>query len=104
MCLLLQLYYLSACCHGNVIGIIVAGAAGSGKSSIIQTAVSALSSVQRPSTRRSASGMKTTHKLLRIIPSVTEDLSLIFGYMNDNKEWVDGIFTSTLKKASRVSI
>lgn len=89
-------------------GLIVAGAAGSGKSSLIQTVVSVLSTVQRPGTRRttasSVSGSKTTHKLLRIMPFVTENLSLIFGYVNEYKEWVDGIFTSALKKASRVGM
>ena len=44
------------------------------------------------------------HKLLKLYPLVTDQMSDIFGYIDHNQNWVDGIFTSTWRKAARVSI
>lgn len=90
-------------------GIIVAGPPGSGKSSIIQTLVQTLCmnprGLSRGSARTRASDMAdTNHKLLRICPLVADgNLEQIFGYVNQNHDWVDGIFTSAFRKANRVS-
>ena len=31
-----------------------------------------------------------------------DDLSLMFGYLNQNHDWVDGVFTNVWRKANRV--
>ncbi|ESO89151.1 hypothetical protein LOTGIDRAFT_229063 [Lottia gigantea] len=90
-------------------GIIVAGAPGSGKSTCIQTLVDALCVQPRGLSRQShisnrsntSKPIETNHKLLRINPLVVDDSSLMFGYLNQNNDWVDGIFTSACKKANR---
>ena len=97
------------------VGIIVAGPPGSGKSSVIQSLVDALCVSPRGMSRATSTrggGARpsdptdiadTNHKLQKLFPLVVDDLSLIFGHLNHNHDWVDGIFTSAWKKASRVS-
>ena len=46
---------------------------------------------------------ETNHKLQKLYPLVVDDLSHMFGHLNQNHEWVDGIFTSAWKKATRVN-
>ena len=87
----------------------MAGPPGSGKSAIVQTLVDALCvtprGLSRGSTRSRASDLtETNHKLQKLYPLVVDDLSLIFGHLNQNHDWVDGIFTSAWRKASRVCI
>lgn len=112
--------YISAICQRSIpiskfspfyaVGVIVAGPPGSGKSSCIQTLVDALSLSNQAGTSRQSQGSRTTgniqenqHKLIKINPMVVDDCSLMFGYLNVNNDWVDGIFTSACRKANRVS-
>ena len=92
-------------------GIIVAGPPGGGKSTVIQSLVDALCVTPRGlsrSSNRTRAGhteiSETNHKLQKLFPLVVDDLALIFGQLNQNHDWVDGIFTSAWKKASRVSL
>ncbi|KAK6187606.1 hypothetical protein SNE40_005595 [Patella caerulea] len=98
----MQLHNLSQVSNG----IIVAGPPGSGKSTCIQTLVDALCVTPRglsrqSQTSRTSKPTETNHKLLKINPLVVDDSSLMFGYLNQNNDWVDGIFTSACKKANR---
>lgn len=114
------IWYISAICQRSIpiskfspfyaVGVIVAGPPGSGKSSCIQTLVDALSLSNQAGTSRQSQGSRTTgniqenqHKLIKINPMVVDDCSLMFGYLNVNNDWVDGIFTSACRKANRVS-
>lgn len=85
----------------------MAGPPGSGKSSVLQCVVEALCvtprGLSRSSSRTRGTDLsETNHKLQKLYPLVVDDLSLIFGYLNQNNDWVDGIFTSAWKKAIRV--
>ncbi|XP_070568705.1 dynein axonemal heavy chain 5-like isoform X4 [Ptychodera flava] len=99
----MQVYAVSKVSHG----IIVAGPPGSGKSACIQTLVDALSGMSPlpPSSRQSRTSSSAlpqmTHKLQRINPLVVDDLSLMFGSLNQNHDWVDGVFTAAWRKANR---
>ncbi|XP_067674368.1 uncharacterized protein [Haliotis asinina] len=97
-----QLYSLSQAYPG----IIVAGPPGSGKSTCIQTLVDALCVTPRGMSRSSHTSKSSTpgdtiHKLLRINPLVVDDSSIMFGSLNQNHDWVDGIFTTACRKANR---
>ncbi|GFN75495.1 dynein beta chain, ciliary [Plakobranchus ocellatus] len=100
-----QLYTLSQIYNG----VIVAGPPGSGKSTCIQTMVEALSVQSRAVSRQSQHSGKTStaastesqHKLLRINPMVVDDTALMFGYLGNNNDWVDGILTHAIRKANR---
>ena len=60
--------------------------------------------MSRSSNRTKGSDMaETNHKLQKLYPLVVDDLSHMFGHLNQNHEWVDGIFTSAWKKATRVN-
>lgn len=88
-------------------GIIVAGPPGAGKSTIVQSLVDALCVTPRGLSRSSnktrvSEVSESNHKLQKLFPLVVDDLSLIFGYLNQNRDWVDGIFTAAWKKATRV--
>lgn len=90
-------------------GIIVAGPPGSGKSTCIQNMVDALCVQTRAISRQSHSSKasatsESMHKLLRINPTVVDDMSLMFGSLGHNNEWVDGIITHAIRKANRVSL
>ncbi|XP_071801693.1 uncharacterized protein [Asterias amurensis] len=97
----MQLYSVSLVNHG----IIVAGGPGSGKSSAIQMLVEALSAIAPAQSRQSRSSVSSitaiSHKLQRINPLVVDDLSLMFGYLNQNHDWIDGVFTNVWRKANR---
>ena len=92
----------------NILGLIVAGPPGSGKSTCIQTLIDALSSAPKASMSRVSSGSKGSsssekmHKLIRINPLVVDESDLMFGYLTPSNDWVDGIFTNACKKANRV--
>ncbi|XP_071818739.1 dynein axonemal heavy chain 5-like isoform X4 [Apostichopus japonicus] len=98
----MQLYTVSQVNHG----VIVAGGPGTGKSSCIQVLVDALSAmvpaVSRQQSRNSVSSITAiSHKLQRINPLVVDDLNLMFGQVNQNQEFVDGVFTNIWRKANR---
>lgn len=90
-------------------GIIVAGKSGSGKSTCIQTVVEAMclqarGMMSRQShTSKASATAETMHKLQRIYPMMVDDLSLMFGSLDNNGDWVDGIVTSAIRKSNRVS-
>ena len=91
-----------------IVGIIVAGPPGSGKTSVIETVVESLCTSPRGMSRSSMSSktstqLEVTHKLLKINPMVVDDLDMMFGYVSQNHDWVDGIVTTACRKANRVS-
>ena len=96
-----QLYNLASVHYG----VIVAGPPGSGKSSCIQTLVEALSmsprTTSRGSTTSKAGSSEKAHKLIKIDPLVVDEQDLMFGNLNQNNDWVDGIFTNACRKANR---
>ena len=92
-------------------GICIAGPPGSGKSTIVQTLVDALCVAPRGLSRSASAAAKshtsdiaeTNHKLHKIYPLIVDDLAVVFGQMTKD-HWVDGIFTSTWRKATRVCL
>lgn len=42
-----------------------------------------------------------THKLERINVLATTDLSAMFGYINKENNWIDGVFTALWRKSCR---
>lgn len=91
----------------RVSGIIIAGPPGSGKSTMLEALVDSLCvnprGMSRSSNRTHNSDVaETNHKLQKVYPLVVDDLSVMFGYMNQNHEWVDGVFTAAWRKATRV--
>ncbi|XP_033113255.1 dynein heavy chain 5, axonemal-like isoform X2 [Anneissia japonica] len=99
---IMQLYSVSQVNHA----IIVAGEPGTGKSTCIQTLIDGLSAISsnnqsRQSRSSSSTISSVSHKLQRINPLVVDDLALMFGYLNQNRDWIDGIFTSAWRKANR---
>ena len=78
--------------------VLLVGQPATGKTSALQTVVSTLNA-------RSTSdgGTHTFVKLLRIFPGVSGDLSELYGHINPSSgDWVDGIFTSSFRKAHKV--
>lgn len=51
---------------------------------------------------KSSVASENMHKLQRIYPLMVDDLSLMFGSLSHG-DWVDGIVTSAIRKANRVS-
>jgi len=47
---------------------------------------------------------ENNHRLQKINPCVVDDYATMFGYLNQQNDWVDGIFTHTWRKANRVSL
>ncbi|KAF6030091.1 hypothetical protein EB796_011604 [Bugula neritina] len=101
----LQLYAVSTVCQG----VILVGPSGSGKSACVQSLIEALCINPRGMSRQSQSQSKVTgaqqadanHRLLKINPCVVDDYQTMFGYLNQQGDWVDGIFTHTFRKANR---
>jgi len=89
-------------------GIVIAGPPGAGKSTVVRGLIEALRNVSKSGSRsspnRTAELSESNHKLQKLYPLVVDDLALIFGSLNQNHDWVDGIFTSAWRKASRVGI
>ena len=87
----------------------VIGPSGSGKSCVVQCLVDSLCvtprGMSRNSSRTKVSDIaETSHKLQKIYPLVVDDLDSVFGCVNQNGDWVDGVFTSAWRKAARVNI
>ncbi|XP_064629693.1 uncharacterized protein LOC135488785 isoform X2 [Lineus longissimus] len=86
-------------------GIIVAGPPGTGKSSIIETLVESLCVNIRGLSRSTVNTQpgaqaESNHRLQKINPLVVDENELMFGHLQ-NRDWVDGIFTSAWRKANR---
>ena len=62
-----------------------------------------MSRMSTPSQGGRSEAADGNHKLQKIYPLAVDDLANIFGHLNQNGEWVDGILTSAWKKAARVS-
>lgn len=58
----------------------------------------------RGSTASKGGSSEKAHKLIKINPLVVDEQDLMFGNLNQNNDWVDGIFTNACRKANRVSI
>jgi len=43
-------------------------------------------------------------RLQRINPAVFDDLHTLYGHVNANGDWVDGVFTAALRKALKVTL
>ena len=56
----------------------------------------------RGSTASKAGSSEKAHKLIKIDPLVVDEQDLMFGNLNQNNDWVDGIFTNACRKANRV--
>ena len=58
----------------------------------------------RGSTTSKAGSSEKVHKLIKIDPLVVDEQDLMFGNLNQNNDWTDGIFTNACRKANRVGI
>lgn len=77
------------------LAVIVAGEPSTGKTTALNTVVSAFNAGNGSST--------ASVKLMRVFPKAVEDFSEIFGCVNpDSGNWEDGIFTSIFRKAHKV--
>lgn len=84
----------------TVVGIIVAGPPGTGKSSCISGLVETLSECSLIKHKNTGSQMHT-HKLQRINPLGVSDPALMFGKVNSSSDFEDGIFTAYFRKANK---
>lgn len=84
----------------TVVGIIVAGPPGTGKSSCISGLVETLSECSLIKHKNTGSQMHT-HKLQRINPPGVSDPALMFGKVNSSSDFEDGIFTAYFRKANK---
>ena len=76
------------------LAVIIAGKPATGKSTALNTVISALNA--QP-------GNSASIKLMRMFPMSVESLSDVFGCVNPvSGNWEDGIFTSIFKKAHKV--
>lgn len=83
-----------------ILGIVVAGGPGTGKSSCISSLVEALTRCSL--VKHGNTGCQVhTHKLQKINPLAVSDPSLMFGYVGSSSDWIDGIFTFYWKKANK---
>ena len=83
-----------------IIGIVVAGGPGTGKSSCILSLVEALTRCSL--VKHGNTGCQVhTHKLQKINPLAVSDPSLMFGLVGSSGDWMDGIFTFYWKKANK---
>ena len=83
-----------------LLGIIVAGPPGTGKSSCISGLVETLSECSLTKHKNTGSQMHT-HKLQRINPLAVSDPALMFGKVNSSSDFEDGIFTAYFRKANK---
>ena len=76
--------------------MIVAGRPATGKTAALNTVVSTLNALQ---------GSESSNiKLVKIYPDTYNDLSDLYGGVSSpDGDWMDGIFTSTFRKAHKVS-
>ena len=78
----------------------MAGGPGSGKTSCITSLVDTLA--RWSLVKHGNTGAQVhAHKLQRINPLAVSDLSLMFGQLGANGDWLDGIFTSYWRKANK---
>ena len=70
---------------------LLSGPSAVGKSALLSTLINTLS-YQTPAAH--------IHKIVRVNPLSVDSLDKIFGHINQNGEWVDGIFTAAWKKAN----
>ena len=78
----------------------MAGGPGSGKTSCITSLVETLA--RWSLVKHGNTGAQVhAHKLQRINPLAVSDLSLMFGQLGPNGDWLDGIFTSYWRKANK---
>ena len=82
------------------IAVVIAGPPATGKSSALNTIVSALTSARREDS--GTNGGLSNIKLVKIYPGVFEGLSDLYGYANPRGDWVDGVFTDAFRKAHKV--
>lgn len=113
MCLVFYIYLVvSSLIHVYLLsaGIILVGPSASGKSTCVQALIDALCVNPRGLSKTSHSSRHNipaqpadaNHRLLKLNPCVVDDYQTMFGYLNNQNDWVDGIFTHTWRKANRV--
>ena len=83
----------------NSVAVVVAGVAGSGKTTCIDALIAAENAMQRSREGEEAVPVK----LHRIFPQVYENVTALYGELKSNGDWSDGVFTALLRKALRVS-
>ena len=90
--------FLAVCnyvCVADASGVVLAGEPATGKSAALSTVVSALNA------KATQGGGFSSVKLLKIFPGMFGDLSELYGCLNPEGDWVDGVFTSFFRKAHR---
>ena len=78
------------------IGIVICGSSLSGKSTCVAVLLDSLQELSALSGGETA----VSYKYKSISVLAVNNLDTIFGKINDNESWEDGIFTSILKKAN----
>jgi len=78
------------------LAVILAGHHATGKTSSLSTVISVYNVMQR------RSQLLVSTRLQRINPAVFGDLHTLYGHVNANGDWVDGIFTAAFRKANKV--
>ena len=80
------------------VAVIIAGDAATGKSAALSTVMSALNAV------KGGDGIAASNvKLIKMFPDTFENVANLFGSNSPPRgDWVDGIFTSTFRKAQMV--
>ena len=80
----------------SILAVVLAGCHSTGKTSSLSTVISVCSVMHR----HSSSTVST--RLQRINPAVFDSLETLYGDINSTGDWVDGVFTATLRKALKV--
>lgn len=80
-----------------ILAVILAGHHTTGKTSSLSTVISVYNVMQR------RSQLLVSTRLQRINPAVFDDLHTLYGHVNSNGDWVDGVFTAALRKALKVN-
>ena len=78
------------------IGIVICGSSLSGKSTCVAVLLDSLQELSALGGGETA----VSYKYKSISVLAVNNLDTIFGKINDNESWEDGIFTSILKKAN----